>query len=420
MVEELIGGRLYVAELRTSTFFNVDNEVRKALPNPSGFGVHQGYWVIRTADGEFALEGNAEVALVIQYIGKTLKDAEEHAFQVGARFGSVTSAFGGYPLASPRLQRVAAVDGGGRLLSQHNYVYDDRLFETQGASFDPEVQNEYQRFLGSFSSYSGETIYRLQSAMHWYGIAISADDPAVAYVAAWTGLECIGPVMNSRFHAQGSRAACLTCGNQAGGRRDDTRAGIEHIFNSGTLESIDEFTFKRARQLRHDVVHGLREIDLLIQECSDFGRNLIDLLNVSILTALTPQEYNNSILSLKAGDYRFRPSSRQSILFNKGQVSPYSGEWIESRQTRETRRGTNRKGGSDLQIHGESQWIIAKDQQDSVVSLTYEEFRRLGQEEDPLEGKEMPVFLPWRDRPSEPDWSSASSLGWERLNEETK
>ena len=411
-----------MAELRLPTFFNVERGVRKVLPNPSGFSVHNGYWVSRTPDGESAIEGDSELTLVFQYVGRTLKDAEEHALQVGAKFGSLTSAFGGYPLASPRLQRVAAVNVEERLVTQHNYLYDDRLHETQRASFDPKVQNEYQRFLDFFSSYNGKTIYRLQSAIHWYSIAISADDPAVAYVAAWTGLECIGLVMDSRFHPQGSRAACLTCGNRAGGKRDSTVAGIEHVFKSGTLESIDGFSFERAHQLRHDVVHGLREIELLMQECSDFGRFLIDLLNVSFLTALTPQEYkdDNSVLSLKAGDYRIRPTSRLSILFNEGQMSPYLGDWVECRLIRKPLRGTQGQGISDVLMEVESSWIVHNEQRDSVVSFSYEEFRRLGQEEYPLEGRDMPRFLPWRDRPLEPAWQSASESGWESLTEETK
>ena len=61
------------------TFFNVESGVRKPLSNSSGFGVHKGYWVARPPDGESALEGNAELILVIQYVGRTLKDAEEHA-----------------------------------------------------------------------------------------------------------------------------------------------------------------------------------------------------------------------------------------------------------------------------------------------------------------------------------------------------
>ena len=402
-----------------STYFNVETEVRKVLPNPSSFGAYKGYWIARSRDGKPAFEGNAELTLAIQFVEKTLKEAEERALQIGVRFGSLTSAFGGYPLASPRLQRIATVDTEERLVSQHNYLYDDRLYLTQGASFDTTVQNEYQRFLSFFSSYDDKNQYRLQSAIHWYGIAISADDPAVAYVAAWTGLECIGPLMDSRFHPQGSRVACHTCGNEAGSKRDDTMAGIEHVFNSGTLDPACGFTFEKAHQLRHDLVHGLRDIELLVQECSDFGRFLVDILNVSVLTALTPEEYGdqNSVLSLRAGDHGFRPTSRLSILFNGGQTLPYMGDWTECRLIREPRTGTQGQGNPDVSVEVETGWILENDQRNAVISFSYEEFRRLDQEEDPMEGREMPVFLPWRDRPLEPTWKSASELGWESLTE---
>ena len=407
--------RIYVAELKTPTHFYVESAIRQVLPCPGGFEISKGYWIARPPDKESALEGYAELTLTILFVSDTLKDAEDHALKVGRVFSSLTSAFGGYPLDPPRLHRIAAVDVAEMLVSQHNYYYDNQLHESLAVPLDPIVQHRFQRYIEFFALFDEGTRYRLQSAIHWYGIAVGADDPTVSYVAAWTGLECISLLMDSNFHPQGPRAPCSTCGNQAGNKRNRTMAGIEHVFNSGTLEPMTGFSFQKSRELRNDAVHGRRESESIMQDCSTFGHFLIDLLSLSIVTALTPPKYDQdqSIRSLMARDYEFRPCSRMSIKFSEGQMSPYLGEWIEGNLSRKPQRGTHGQGQSDLVMDIDSTWAIHKSQHDSVESVSYEEFMRLRQEEYSLPDREKPPFIPWQDRPSSPAWTSASGCSWE-------
>lgn len=389
--------------------FYVETEVRSALPNPGGFGVKKGYWVARPPHEQSALEGYAELTLTILFANRTLKDSENHALRVGRMFSALTSAFGGYPLNPPRLHRVATVDISERLVSQHNYHYDNQLHESLGRPFEPITQHRYQRYLEFSTATSDNTKYRLQSAVHWYGIAVGADDPTVSYVAAWTGLECIGLVMDSRFHTQGPKASCRICGNEAGKDRDRTMAGIEHAFNSETIEPIEGFSHEKAHAIRNYAVHGLRESESLTQDCSEFVRYLIDLLSVSISTALTPPEYSEDsvVKSLVAGDYEFHPCSRASIKFTKGQTYPYLNGWIQGYLSRKLRRGTRSKGKADLVVGIEYDWTLRDGQREYVESISYEEFKRLGSVEYPLNDQPMAEFIQWRDRPSAPAWKDA-------------
>ena len=77
-------------------------------------------------------------------------------------------------------------------MSQHNYYYDNQLHESLGGPFDLIVQHRFQRYIEFFSLFDESTRYRLQSAIHWYGIAVGADDPTVSYVAAWTVWNALG------------------------------------------------------------------------------------------------------------------------------------------------------------------------------------------------------------------------------------
>ena len=394
--------RVYVAELKAPSHFYVESEARSVLPNARNFEVSKGYWVARPSNEQSALEGYSELALTILFVSQTLKDAEDHALKTGRMLSELTSAFGGYPNYPPRLNRIAMADDAGKLLSQHNYIYDDQLNRSLGSPFDQIIQHQYQRYLDSFSLTDQETRYRLQLAVHWYGIAVGSDDPMVSYVAAWTGLECIGLIMDSRFHAQDSRTHCPTCGK----RRGQKMAGIEHVFKSSILEPEDWISRKDAQTLRNQAVHGRRRSESLLKDCSRFRRVLIDRLNASILTALTPPESNDdqSIRSLMSGDYEFRPCSRDSIKFSNGQTYPYLGEWIEHSLQRKSDRCAGGKSEADPVMNIESRWYIKTSLSEFVESISYEEFKRLRQETYSLPDRKMPPLIPWRERPAETVW----------------
>ena len=313
--------RIYVAELKVPSYFYLSGkrrEVRCAIPNPSGFEVSKGYWILRPQDEQSDVEGYAELVLIIEFVSTTLKDAENHALKVGSKFSSIVSAYGGYPLGSIKLHRIASIGVEGGLASQHNYWYGHKSYML--SEFNQTVEHQFQKYLQLVSSITdAKKRYQLQSAIHWYGIAISADDPTVSYVAAWTSLESIGTVLDSISHPHGSKALCKICGNSAGKDRDRKKAGINHIFNSVTKEALHEALSKEARELisndlmdnfsseyanklRDHVVHGLKEVDALVQECSKFRRHLIHVLNASIQDIMGP-----SVISWASGHYEFHP-----------------------------------------------------------------------------------------------------------------
>ena len=145
------------------------------------------------------------------------------------------------------------------------------------------------------------------------------------------------------------------------------------------LKPIEGFSFWKAHGLRNDAVHGLRESESLLQDCSMFRRFLIDLLNVSILTAMTPTGIRRGqVLSDRSVQeiMSFRPCSRASIRFSEGRMSPYVGEWVEGnvdRKTPEEKRPGERK--LDLVMIAESTWALDVSHRDFVDAVSYEEFQ---------------------------------------------
>ena len=349
--------------------------------------------------------------------GFGLKDAEAHALNVGRRFGSITSAFGGYPLEPERLCRIAVVDGAEHLLSQHNYYYEDKLRKALAKQFDQITQHEFQQYL-KYISLADDS---LQAAIHWYRIAASVDDPTVSYVAAWTGLESIGKTMNDVFHQKGPEAACPTCRNKAGEKRGPTTAGIDHALNVGTPESAENFSFEKARRLRNDLVHTNRPYELLIHECSEFRQFLIDALNSSTLTAMSPPGHDANALKLFADDYEFRPRGRLSIKFKESlrNISPYYGQWIEGVRDRAFEKGTHGSEESDWVSFSVTEWRLDETTSALVEAVSYIEFERYEQDSYPLPdgAAAKPPIIPWHDRPSSPAWKPSSTSEWEITTE---
>ena len=112
----------------------------------------KGYWAAHPPNEESVLKGYSELGLTILFVSKTLKNAEDHALKAGRMFSALTSAFGGYPVDPPRLNRIALVDVLGKLTSQHNYSYDDQLHKSLGEPFDSRIEHQYKRYLNSFST----------------------------------------------------------------------------------------------------------------------------------------------------------------------------------------------------------------------------------------------------------------------------
>ena len=404
--------------------FYPSSALRYVIPNPAGFGISKGYWIVHPPNEQSTVTEYTELIFMVEFASTTLKDAEDHAMKVGRMFSSIASAYGGYPYGSPYLHRVASVGINGGMTAQHDYRYRDKPYML--SMFDQIVGHQFKKYLQSVSSIDGKTKYQLQSTIHWYGIAISTDDSTVSYVAAWTGLESIGGIMNRVAHPNGPKAACGVCGNKAGEKRNRTMAGISHVFNSLTKESLSEilskeasnlknielkdgFSFDDARELRNDTVHGLQEIEALVRKCLESRRHLIHTLNASIQTVLGP-----SIKSWIMGDYEFHPDARVSLKFNEElRTSPYHSEWIEGLQYEHQPVIWNQE--EYHQAVFKTEWILDDNTSGFIESKSGQIFRRKGDGPPFLDKPNGPDRNIWQDRPAEPVWERVIKSKGSRL-----
>ena len=407
------GEQIYVAELGVPTCFYVSQETRYPLQHPTGFQVNKGYYAIHPRYEQSALDGYAEMALVIEFVSQGIKEAEEHALKVGRMFGSAASAFGGYPLESPYLRRIAHIGIYNDLKSQYNYSYGIKPYTL--SQFDYEGGHQFDRYLQSISLADANTRHHIQSAIHWYGISISTDDPAISWVAAWTGLECIGKIIHEQAHPNGPKARCETCGNIPGEDRNRKKAGIDHMFNilskvpsSASLsEEVRQLLVKDflwslssedAENLRSWIVHGLEDIETSVQRSSRSRRFLAHVLNAAIQIVL-----GEHVTSWLPGDYGSHPNARYSLRFKEGfTMSPYHGDWGAKLHTK-TQPNIPRPDNPYLVIVEVK--LLLNGSAVGFVELQSEELFGRGASVHHVDDHSEVTGLPdWHDRPSDPPW----------------
>ena len=407
--------QIYVADLKVPSCLLPKKEVRDVIPNVDGIGIRRGYWILRPPDKQSAVTGYADLSLTLEFVGANLRDAEEHALKIARTFSSIVSSYGGYPVETPYLYRVASVGITGGSTSQHHYHYRPRPHML--TSFDLEGASYFQQYLTSASSIGGGIRRQLESAFHWYGIAIGADNPAVGYVAAWTALESIGAAINRVAHPNGTKAHCETCGNEVGQRRKRALAGITHMFNLLASETLSltmpddagdllarelriGFSTQEAKKLRNAIVHG-EDIEPLIQRSVDARRHLLHVLNASIQIVM-----GLNVKSWMTGDYDFRPDARFSLKFRKGlKNQPYHGEWEEGPRW-EIRPGTQGTAPPRSTV----EWGITPG---LVESMSKQWFKRNVDIYSVSDGSTLTELPTWHDRLEEPVWEDIPASGSE-------
>ena len=122
---------------------------------------------------------------MIEFLSSGLLEAEARAVSMGELFSSLLSAFGAYPLQSYQLRRIACMDLNQDLRTHHNYVHRDRPYML--SAFDQLSAYRLAKYIQSVASIDINARGQLQSAIHWYGLSVSAQDPTVSYVARMDG-----------------------------------------------------------------------------------------------------------------------------------------------------------------------------------------------------------------------------------------
>ena len=401
----------YVAEVRIPSSFYTTSRVRNTLPNPEAFEILRAYWKLDPMKDPYDEGGYAEFTLVIEFPEVNLRKAEEKALNVANQIATIASAYGGFPITTPSLFRIATVTQGGTIENQHNYVYRNRPY--LHSKFNNEVKAQLEYYLEQASSITHRDQYRLSSAIYWYGTSIGAPHPTVSYVAAWTGLETIAPLINERFHPGSLKSTCRICNNKAGKKRNGKIAAIQHLSEllTGHLSSsipkdtrhkiVNDLKLglspQAAQELRDNTVHGLRDLDTLYEDCSKFKGHLTHLLNAAIQIVL-----GKSARSELPGDYEHHPDVRMSLSLERFPMKPFLGQWVELRTD-----GFSKTSAELSQPHIDQALVLPQNMFTDITGDSQPIVERFTREPNSYHVPPLPNVsdsINWADRPLEPPW----------------
>lgn len=325
---------LFVAEIGIPAALHAGARERRALEVPTEYGFVRGWWSPwhqPLVPG--AVARPTGVRLVAELLAENLIEAEDLAIANGGRIARLLSFFAGSPAGSVQLIRIASTDIAGRLTSQHEYYYDfDRAPSVQLA---PE---QLRDFLRRFAMIDPNVRVRLERAIHWYASSISDESAPDSFLAAWIGLEAVGPRLNEIWHQAGVRVPCPTCQNRAGAERDAKIAGIEHLIRSYAPEILYGRSLDTLLDIRHDVAHGLRsspeDIAAVVQS---FLADLQLCLSLGILIGRDgpkPEPTPGWFAALPRDD-SIRPDARYTFHCQDGAwpLEPFMDEWLDVERT---------------------------------------------------------------------------------------
>lgn len=331
-VSKIETGQIYVAELTIPAYGFVPIGTRHELPVPKLFGLQRGFFSVLSEIDSVGTERPSGFKLVCELVASDRTRAEDGALAAARVIGEYLNFIVGSPASPVKLLRVGKQGLDGGLVEQHEYQYrkDHGVFATVELPL-----SEFNRHLTKLSKAGTDTQWRIQLAIRWYGMSLSAEDPVDKYLALWIGLESIAASVSKTVHENGPRAACTLCDHVSGKKRDHKFAGLTHIIAGNAPEILKDQPVADLAKIRNQIAHGIKSQNQARQIASDLILDLELCLGSGILTLLARSSVSKSTpgtwYAVPSRDYEKRPDLRFTITFRREmkQLKPYFGDWFK-------------------------------------------------------------------------------------------
>jgi hypothetical protein len=117
---------------------------------------------------------------------------------------------------------------------------------------------------------------RVSRALHWYRISILSADVLDRYVALWTSLETLNPILREIYDLDIEKYKCPDCGREAAPIQNGIRKLVKDLFDK------ENKIWRRLRETRASIVHGFKNFSDITPE----ARELLPYLEKSVEAAL--------------------------------------------------------------------------------------------------------------------------------------
>ena len=280
----MTNGNIYVAEIGIPAEVHLSPTFRDSIPSQVYFGIERGYWEVLLDEDHLGTQRPVGLRVVAEFSAADRQDAEDKTIVLGEKLGQFTSFYGGSPEHAPQLKRLAHTGSNRGILEQNVYFYfgdRDRLRQIEVKPY------EVQKFLDRIGSLGEVPRQALELASSWYLNSLSSKSELDGYLAAWVGLEALGPLLDSFYHPGGQKLPCSVCGNRAGVKRNRKLAGIEHMIHRSAPELLAGRSVVELEQIRHEIAHCLKPQNQLVELTDHLLRELQLSLSAAILTDIS-------------------------------------------------------------------------------------------------------------------------------------
>lgn len=352
--------------------------------------------------------------MTIELSADSAEEAEDSALTAGQKLSTLFAAYLGSPLTLVRLSRLAEVGGSGGILEQRTYNYLDRVGSWGRVKINPIDFSSLVHRVASQPSKQRDT---LDLAIRWYGISLAAEDPLDGFLAAWIGLEALGPLLNDRFHPVSPKVRCSICRNKPGIDRDRNHAGLSHLFGLVAPEILEKRTFQDVEGIRDDIAHVVRvagetrNIGKVREEASLLVEDLLACLTRGILTLASPPGAKAGLLNTALPrEYATQPDSMLSICSDVEliQHKPWFGEWIVVNIQREDMFSKIEDSGEYVSgYHPQITYQVSPTGIEPNIAWEYVLFDRRSHDIEFKNGGPISTVRQWRNR--------AVSQAWQRV-----
>jgi hypothetical protein len=289
-------GQRYIAEIAVRAEIHLSPRFHSVLPSPEYFGIRRGYWKVSTEEDHLGTSRCNGLLATIEFIAVDREIAEDISITVGEKLGQLAQFYGGSPIHSPTLNRLAEIGIHDGIIEQNIYAYLNERDRLRQITLKPY---EFEKLLTRIGELELTIRQVLELAIRWHINSLSSNRSQDGYLAAWIGLEAIGPKLDDIYHPDGPRSACTVCGNPAGTKRDKKLAGIEHMIRVSAGELLEGKTVHDLAQIRNEIAHCLRSSDAMETLTNSILRDIQLSLAIGILTtADRGSEYRRSFSSL--------------------------------------------------------------------------------------------------------------------------
>lgn len=403
----------YVTEIFIPTAAYEKPTLTKALPQPQYLGAVRGYWRVYHQQDHLGTQRPLGLLVIAQLLAADRKDAENRSIALGEILANVVALYTGSPYNHPVLRKLARIGSANGIYEQNDYYY---LADTERIRQIEIKPDRLQSMLTRFAQLDSAILQQIELATRWYSISImSPRDSLDAYLAAWIGLESIGPTLSTIYHKMSVMASCAVCGNQVGKKRNKGKAGIEHIIKTVAPEALDGRLLDDLLQVRNDIAHGSMSAIELRAIADQLLPDLQVSLAIGILTAAgRGKEPTLHLTAFLPRDFEFRPDARATVECEVELVNhkPYFGEWIaiEREFIDERSRLTSAGGyvwGAGARL---SYAVTALPEHQALIKSEYVMFDRDGADWTDLEtGPQRIPVIDWRE--------TVEPKSWQRVHE---